>query len=84
MDVDGVRSALREIEDGVPQGSVLGPSLYLLFLDDLLVHLREKGIRAVAYVDDLTIMIVSDDMHAALADAQKAFEEMDRRTTRTA
>eukprot|EP01063_Lacrimia_lanifica_P008670 TRINITY_DN1571_c0_g1_i2.p1 TRINITY_DN1571_c0_g1~~TRINITY_DN1571_c0_g1_i2.p1 ORF type:complete len:1106 (+),score=165.84 TRINITY_DN1571_c0_g1_i2:560-3877(+) len=40
--VDGVLSGLAEICEGVPQGSVLGPKLYLAFLNTLLLEL-ERG-----------------------------------------
>jgi ribonuclease HI len=77
VDVDGEKSDAMVIEDGVPQGSVLGPTLYLLFLDDLLAKLRVLGIHAVAYVDDLTVLIKGDDLHKVLCDAQGALNIID-------
>ena len=49
--IDGADSKNYPISAGVPQGSLLGPLLWNIFLDDLLHQIPE----AVAYADDLTI-----------------------------
>ena len=53
--VDGQYSDLRNIISGVPQGSVLGPLLYIIYTSDMWHGLGNK---LVAYVDDATLMSV--------------------------
>ena len=54
--VDGHFSEHCTVGSGVPQGSVLGPLLFLLYVEDLLQRLSNiKGIKVYAYADDVKI-----------------------------
>ena len=56
----GVSSEIQDIEIGVPQGSCLGPLLFLLYVNDLPFALK-KG-HATMYADDTTICYSSDNI----------------------
>ena len=47
--VDGCRSELVDVVSGVPQGSVLGPILLLLYTSELFSILKNK---LIGYADD--------------------------------
>ena len=53
--VDGCRSKLVNVVSGVPQGSVLGPLLLLLYTSELFPILENK---LIGYADDSTLMTV--------------------------
>ena len=52
---DGCRSKLGNVVSGVPQGSVLGPLLFLLYTSELFSILENK---LIGYADDSTLIAV--------------------------
>ena len=53
--VDGCRSKLVDVVSGVPQGSVLGPLLFRLYISELFSILENK---LMGYANDSTLMAV--------------------------
>ena len=47
------KSSLLEIETGVPQGSILGPLLFLIYVND--IHMVSKSLNFILYADDTTL-----------------------------
>ena len=52
--INGFTSSFYPISAGVPQGSILGPTLYLLYTNDAEDHLP-AGVELAAYADDTTL-----------------------------
>ena len=59
VQVDGKFSKKFLLRHGVPQGGVISPTLFLIFIDDLVSKLP-KGVKAALYADDL-VMWVSEE-----------------------
>ena len=53
VSVDNNKSEFQQVKHGVPQGSILGPLLFLLFINDLPLYLN--NVKADLYVDDTTL-----------------------------
>ena len=59
VEIDGVRSNLLKITCGVPQGSILGPLLFLLYIND--IHTCTKLLKFYLFADDTTVVLTSYD-----------------------
>ena len=54
VSVDGKQSRKFLLRHGVPQGGVISPTLFLIFIDDLVSKLP-RGVKIVLYADDLVM-----------------------------
>ena len=73
--VDGCRSKLVNVVSGVPQGSVLGPLLFLLYTSELFSILENK---LIGYADDPTLMAVVPSPGVRVAVAESLIRDLGR------
>lgn len=59
VSVAGKTSTLRDVKTGVPQGSVLGPLLFLISINDLP---KNVAVDTILYADDTTLLVTHKDL----------------------
>jgi len=53
VDLSGIKSPYLNITCGVPQGSILGPTLFLIYINDVYKYCNSK---LIMYADDINIL----------------------------
>ena len=53
VEMDGIKSQTKSIDTGVPQGSILGPLLFIIYMND--IQLASEKFEAILYADDTTL-----------------------------
>jgi hypothetical protein len=66
-------SELKEIRAGVPQGSVLGPALYLLYISDLLETLN---FTIAIFADDTAVVATGNTLDESTTKLQRADDDI--------
>ena len=72
--INGVNSELRTVSCRVPQGSVLGPLFFLLYINDL--HRSIGDNLVISYADDTAIITSNPDLESARYQAKELFTKL--------
>ena len=75
MDIFNIKSPNENISCGVPQGSILGPILFLIYVNDVC---KASTLNILSFADDTTISYSSSDVSKLYNDTNKALEELNQ------
>ena len=72
--LNGQRSSLCSMSSGVPQGSVLGPTLFTLYTSDLVASIHSGSVYM--YADDTTVYCIGKTIDEVSAALNQSLEEL--------
>ena len=74
--VNGKVSDFGTLKAGVPQGSVLGPVLFCLFINDLPIHFSDRKVVCAMFADDTTLYASSNSIDTVTNTLQTSLDEL--------
>jgi len=72
---NGIESTWEKIKQGVPQGSILGPIFFLIYINDL-PRLAPIGTKILLYADDTSITVTSPNLENYEKQINKIFKDI--------
>jgi hypothetical protein len=73
--VNGYFSKWEEVQHGVPQGSVLGPLLFFMYINDLSKSVSDKS-SPIIFADDTSFIIANCDKDKFKCNTKEIFNEI--------
>jgi hypothetical protein len=70
-------SGWTEVKHGVPQGSVLGPLLFLLYINDL-PNAVTHNVFPILFADDTSVLITSQNVHEFQNDLNTSLQQLSK------
>ena len=74
--VNGTKSDTKDITIGVPQGSVLGPLLFLIYVNDMVHAISEKNCAAMLFADDTNLFVRGTDLKQVKRETEQVLREL--------
>jgi len=76
VSVQGIDSSTKSIHTGVPQGSVLGPILFLLYVNDIANAIKTDGVKVMLFADDTNVFITASNLFLLKQKAQEVMKQL--------
>lgn len=76
VSVGGNKSSEGVIKHGVPQGSILGPLLFSLFINDLPLHISNSSVTLSLFADDGSMDVSAPDVASMTRILQRSLDEV--------
>ena len=72
--LSGIQSLWNNILKGVPQGSILGPAIFNVFINDIFIAIKDGTL--FNYADDNSVLVDGDDRPSVIAKIQSNSKEL--------